>query len=124
MSEAEVKIATDIFHVSDLSFNHPTLPLYVSSICRPRKMKKKVLNKMTSVSVDGIWRGRGEGFCGVVVSDYSAQRCLIEVVIGDAQQRASVWRFLHPWEKHCPKQLPGLPFTLWVGWTSAWLQHF
>lgn len=58
-------------------------------------------------SVDGMWRGRGEGFCGVVVSDYSDQRCLTEVVVGDAQQRASVLRSLHPCEKHCPKHLPG-----------------
>jgi len=41
LSEAEVKIATDIFLVSDLSSNHHTLPLYVSSNLSPKKNEKK-----------------------------------------------------------------------------------
>lgn len=51
LSEAEVKIATDIFLASYLSPNYHTLPLYVSCNLSPKKDgKKKVLNKMTSVS--------------------------------------------------------------------------
>lgn len=41
LSEAEVKIATDIFLVSDLSSKHHILPLYVSYNLSSKKDEKK-----------------------------------------------------------------------------------
>lgn len=45
LSKAEVKIATDIFLVSDLNSKHHTLPLYVSCNLSLQKDGKNVLNK-------------------------------------------------------------------------------
>lgn len=45
LSKAEVKIATDIFLVSDLNSKHHTLPLYVSCNLSLQEDGKNVLNK-------------------------------------------------------------------------------
>lgn len=61
------------------------------------------------LSLEGLWRGRGEGFCGVVVRDCSGQRYRTEIVIGDALKEQA-------WDKQFPKLLSELPFPLWMAW--------
>lgn len=84
-----------------MNLNHHTHPLLVLCNLQPkkdgRKKKRCKIKWLVCLSLAGIWRGRGGGsFCCEVVSDFSNQRCLIEVVTGDAHKEHQSWDFRVP----------------------------